>query len=205
MRWSDEERDEAKITPLVEKARHGDHAAFEVLVHLLAPRVFQVASRFLPAERVEEVAQEVFLTAYQQLPEYRGEGSFESWLARITTNRCLNALRAQRRRPEVTAASLSTGEQDVLERIAAPFTTQRFDQEEQQHVTRDLAEKLLATLGPEERMVLQLLDGEDIPVKDIASILGWSESKVKVQAFRSRRKLRRTLEMLNLQERVRKP
>ncbi|MBS1825417.1 MAG: sigma-70 family RNA polymerase sigma factor [Acidobacteria bacterium] len=203
MRCHDEESD-SQIAAEIAKAQRGDHAAFEALVHHFAPRVFRVASRFLPTERVEELAQEVFLTAYQQLRDYRGQGSFESWLSRITVTRCLNALRAQRRRPEITAASLSGEEFDVLERLAAAFSTQRFDREEQRHVARDLAAKLLATLEPEERMVLQLLDGEDTPVKEIAALLGWSESKVKVQAFRSRRKLREALETLLQQEKVRR-
>lgn len=203
MRCHDEDSD-SYIAANVAKAQRGDHAAFETLVHHFAPKVFRVASRFLPPERVEELAQEVFLTAYQQLRDYRGQGSFESWLSRITTNRCLNALRAQRRRPEITASNLSTREFDLLDRLAAPFTTQRFDHEEQQHVTRDLAAKLLATLEPEERLVLQLLDGEDTPVKEIAALLGWSESKVKVQAFRSRRKLRQALETLLQEEKVRR-
>jgi len=204
VRWHDEEQNEI-IATSIRNAQRGDHAAFEILVRHFAPRVFQVASRFFPQDRVEELAQEVFLTAYQQLPNYRGEGSFEGWLARITTTRCLNALRAERRRPQITAASLSTGELDVLDRLAAPFTSRRFDNEERQHVTRDLVDKLLATLEPEERIVLQLLDGEDTPVKEIADLLGWSESKVKVQAFRSRRKLRRTLEALRLPDRIERP
>lgn len=204
MRWHDEEQNES-IATAIRNAQRGDHAAFEELVHHFAPRVFQVASRFLTPERIEELAQEVFLTAYQQLPNYRAEGSFEGWLSRIATTRCLNALRAERRRPEITASSLSTGELDVLDRLASPFASRRFDREERQHVTRDLVDKLLATLDPEERIVLQLLDGDDTPVREIADLLGWSESKVKVQAFRSRRKLRRTLEALRLPERMQRP
>lgn len=204
MRWHDEEQNET-IATAIRNAQRGDHAAFEMLVRHFAPRVFQVAGRFLPQDRVEELAQEVFLTAYQQLPSYRGEGAFEGWLARITTTRCLNALRAERRRPQITTASLSTGELDPLDLLAAPITSRRFDHEERQRLASDLVDKLLATLDPEERLVLQLLDGEDTPVKEIAALLGWSESKVKVQAFRSRRKLRQVLEQLSQQEKVRKP
>lgn len=204
MRWHDEEQNET-IATAIRNAQRGDHAAFEILVRHFAPRVFQVASRFFPHDRVEELAQEVFLTAYQQLPNYRGEGSFEGWLARIATTRCLNALRAERRRPDISAAGLSAGELDMLDLLAAPITASRFHKEEQQRVACDLVDKLLATLDPEERMVLQLLDGEDTPVKEIAALLGWSESRVKVQAFRSRRKLRLALETLGQQEKIRKP
>ncbi len=186
----------AGIEDLIEQARRGSHDAFERIVQLYAPRVFQVVARFLRREKVEEVAQEVFLTAYQQLRDYSARGSFEGWLVRIATNRCLNVLRSERRRPELLLGNLQGVEADLLDHLAAPTTAREFAQQEQQRVASDLVERLLASLPPEERIVLQLLDGEDTPVKEIAVLMGWSESKVKVQAFRSRRKLRTMLERL---------
>ena len=60
-------------------------------------------------------------------------------------------------------------------------------------VSRDLANKLLARLGAEDRLVLTLLDGEGMQVSDLAEITGWSTSKVKVRAHRARIALRRVL------------
>lgn len=181
---------------LLQRARRGDHAAFEELVRLHAPRVFQVVSRFLRREKVEEVAQDVFLAAYQQLDSFAGRGSFEGWLVRIATNRCLNELRSERRRPEVLLGHLNGAEVDLLEHLAAPASERRFLDGERQRVASDLAGRLLETLPAEERLLLLLLDGEETPVKEIAPLLGWSEAKVKVQAFRARRRLRQKLERL---------
>ena len=63
-------------------------------------------------------------------------------------------------------------------------------------VAADLAGKVLETMSPDDQLVLTMIDGEDASVKDVASTTGWSESKVKVQAFRARRKMREAVEKL---------
>jgi len=75
---------------------------------------------------------------------------------------------------------------------------------EQNVVAADLAERLLAPLAPEDRLTLQMIDGEDASIKEVAEVTGWSESKVKVRAFRARKKVRETMEKL-LSYRPRKP
>jgi RNA polymerase sigma-70 factor (ECF subfamily) len=60
-------------------------------------------------------------------------------------------------------------------------------------VSRDLAAKLLARLSPEDRLVLVMLDAEGMSAAEIAGLLGWSVSKVKVRAHRARASLRRVL------------
>jgi RNA polymerase sigma-70 factor, ECF subfamily len=59
-----------------------------------------------------------------------------------------------------------------------------------------LAERVLETLSPDDRLVLTLVDGEETPVKEVAEMTGWSESKVKVQAFRARRRMRAAVEKI---------
>ena len=51
-------------------------------------------------------------------------------------------------------------------------------------------------MSPDDRVVLTLIDGEDASVKEVAEVTGWSESKVKVQAFRARRRMRAAVEKL---------
>ena len=57
-------------------------------------------------------------------------------------------------------------------------------------------ERVLETMSADDRLVLTLVDGEDAPVKEVAAMTGWSESKVKVQAFRARRRMREAVEKL---------
>ncbi|HEV7903096.1 MAG TPA: sigma-70 family RNA polymerase sigma factor [Pyrinomonadaceae bacterium] len=182
---------------LARLARAGDEAAFAEIMRRYSPRVFRFASRyFRRRELVEEAAQEVFLKAFTQLDSFEGRGSMEGWLTRITTNTCLNLLRSAKRRPELTSADLSEDEGDWLDGKLAGASAERHRASERSLVAADLAGRVLETMSPEDRLVLTLVDGEDTPVKEVAEMTGWSVSKVKVQAFRARRKMRKAVEKL---------
>ena len=59
-----------------------------------------------------------------------------------------------------------------------------------------MADRLLAVLSPEDQQALLMIDGENASIKEVAEATGWSESKVKVRAFRARRKVREAMEKL---------
>lgn len=63
-------------------------------------------------------------------------------------------------------------------------------------VAADLADKVLFTLPPDDRLILMLIDVDHAPIKEVAQMTGWSESKVKVKAFRARRRMRQAVEKL---------
>lgn len=182
---------------LARLARDGDESAFSEIMRRYSPRVFRVASRFYrQREQVEEAAQEVFLKAFTQLGAFEGRGSMEGWLTRIATTTCLNLLRSARRRPELTVSDLTEDENNWLDTHLASEATERHHRAERSQVAADLAERVMGTLSPDDRLVLTLMDGEDAPVKEVAEMTGWSESKVKVQAFRARRRMRQAVEKL---------
>jgi RNA polymerase sigma-70 factor (ECF subfamily) len=162
-----------------------------------SPRVFQVAGRFFRQRSdVEDAAQEVFLRAYTRLSDYQGRGSLEGWMTRIATTTCLNLLRDSKRRPESNTTGLPEEEGDWLENQLADLSIERHRTSESSLVAADLADRVLATLAPDDRLALILLDGAEIPVKEVAEMTGWSESKVKTQAFRARRRMREAVEKL---------
>jgi len=178
----------------VRQAQDGDESAFAEIVRRYSPRVFSTASRFFRQRSVvEEAAQEVFLKAFTQLGSFEGRGSLEGWLTRIATNTCLNMLRAGKRRPELTVSDLSDEEDQWLEQQLAD-TKQR--SVESNLVAADLADRLLSVLSPEDQQALLMIDGEEASVKEVAEATGWSESKVKVRAFRARKKIREAMEKL---------
>jgi len=181
----------------VRLARAGDESAFAEMVRRYSPRVFRVAARFFRRrEQVEEVAQEVFLKAFTQLEGFEGRGSLEGWLARIAANTCLNMLRSARRRPELTASDLTEDEAAWLDDKLAGVAGERHRSAERAVVAADLTDRVFETMSPEDRMVLMLIDGEEASVKDVAELTGWSESNVKVRAFRARRRMREAVERL---------
>jgi RNA polymerase sigma-70 factor (ECF subfamily) len=181
---------------LARQAQAGDESAFAEIVRRYSPRVFSVASRFFRQRSlVEEAAQEVFLKAFTQLGSFEGRGSMEGWLTRIATNTCLNMVRGAKRRPEFSVSDLTEDEHEWLDKHSAR------DANEQHSVisnlvATDLADRLLAVLPPEDKQALLMIDGEDASIKEVAEATGWSESKVKVRAFRARRKLREAMQKL---------
>ena len=144
---------------------------------------------------MEEAAQEVFLKAFTQLGSFEGRGSREGWLTRIATNTCLNMVRSSKRRPELTVSDLTDNEQSWMDQQSAGDGVQQASVENSL-VAADLADRLLAVLPPEDQQALLMIDGEDASIKEVAEATGWSESKVKVRAFRARKKLREAMEKL---------
>ena len=183
------ERADAELAAL---ARGGDESAFEELFRRHRRRVALIASRFFrQREQVEEVVQESFTKAYFALGEFGGgrDASFAAWLARIAFNTSYDELRRQKRRPEGALEDLTEEESSRLAERLRPGSDA-----EGAAVSRDLASKLLARLSPEDRLVLVLLDVEGLSVAEIAELMGWGGSKVKVRAHRARAHLRRVLE-----------
>ena len=179
---------------LARQARAEDESAFAEIVRRYSPRVFHVAHRFFRDRgQAEEAAQETFLKAFAQLKSFEGRGSMEGWLTRIATNTCLNMLRSASRRPELVTGDLTEDETAWLEKVSD--TSERLDAE-QKVIAADLAERLLQTLAAEDRLALMMIDGEGASVNEVAQATGWSESKVKVRAFRARKKAREALEKL---------
>lgn len=182
---------------LIRLARNGDEQAFEEIVSRYSPRVFRVASRFFrQRETVEEAAQEVFLKIYTQLGSFEERGSFEGWVTRIATNTCINMLRTVKRRPQAIEPDVTEGESDWLERKVNESTEARQTSVEDHLIAADLAEKLLATLSADDRTALTLIDGEELSVKEVAEMTGWSQSKVKIRAMRARGRMRQAVENL---------
>ena len=180
---------------LTRQALAGDESAFAEIVRRYSPRVFSVASRFFRQRSlVEEAAQEVFLKAFTQLGSFEGRGSMEGWLTRIATNTCLNMVRGAKRRPEFTVSDLTDDEQSWLDHQSGDEGAQH--SVENSVVATDLADRVLAVLSPEDQQALLMIDGEDASIKEVAEATGWSESKVKVRAFRARRKVREAMEKL---------
>jgi len=181
---------------LARQAQGGDESAFAEIVRRYSPRVFSVASRFFRQRSlVEEAAQEVFLKAFTQLGSFEGRGSMEGWLTRIATNTCLNMVRGAKRRPEFTVSDLTDDEQGWLDHQSAGNEGAQ-PSVENSVVATDLADRLLVVLSPEDQQALLMIDGEDASIKEVAEATGWSESKVKVRAFRARRKVREAMEKL---------
>ena len=109
------ERTEAELIAAVLK---GDAASFEPLVVKYSPRIFAMARRYARREsEVEDIAQEVWLKAFEKLGSFRAEAPFEHWLMRLSVRICIDFLRRHQRNRETTFAELTEPEGDWLERF----------------------------------------------------------------------------------------
>ena len=181
------ERTEAELIAAV---LQGDTASFEPLVQKHSPRVFATVRRYARREsEAEDIAQEIWLKAFDKLKSFRGEAPFEHWLMRLTVRTCYDFLRGHQRNRESLFSDLSGPENDWLER----FATQPETATEDADAAKLLVGRVLEQLSPPARMVITLLEIEDRSVREIAEITGWSVSLVKVRAFRARGEMRKIL------------
>ena len=181
------ERTEAELIAAVLK---GDAASFEPLVQKYSPRVFATVRRYARREsEVEDIAQDIWLKAFERLSSFRSEAPFEHWLMRLAVRTCYDALRAHRRNRETTFAELTEPEEDWLDR----FVTQPDAAKEDAEAARQLIARVLEQLSPSARLVITLQEIEGRSVKEVAALTGWSVPLVKVRAFRARAEMRKVL------------
>jgi RNA polymerase sigma-70 factor, ECF subfamily len=177
---TDDERRAAERA-LVRDAQAGDLAAFEKLYRQNLGRVYAVCLRMAgDAALAEELAQDVFVRAWEKLGSFRGDSAFSSWLYPLTVNLALSERRSRRRR---TARVMATEDPTVFEKpIARDDHDAGFD-----------LDKALKTLPPGARSVFVLHDIEGYRHEEIARLTGVATGTSKAQLHRARRLLREAL------------
>jgi len=181
--------EQSSDSDLVASVCNGNDEAFELLFERHKVRVSAIAGRFFQ-DHVEDIVQECFTRAYFALSSFSvdGEGSFGAWIAKIAFNTCYDEMRRRGRRRENFISELASDDVQTIQALTGESGT------ESVVVSRDLANKLLAQLSPEDQLVLILLEVEGLSVSEIGRAMGWSTAKVKVRAFRARAQLRRILQ-----------
>ena len=170
-----------------------EEAARQLLEHVY-PQVMRIIATKLPRrDAPEDLAQEIFLKMFTKLDQYRGNVPFEHWVSRIAFNHCLNALRAQQSRPEWRWADLTPEQAETLDNVlTAPSDCPH---PAQAMAARELVEKLLEVLEPADQWLIRLLELEERSVEQVRSLTGWSSTRIRVRAFRARRKLNKTFQL----------
>jgi len=187
------------VAGCLDRVRQRDQAAARELVNHLYPLVIRIVRAHLPRRVAEEdLAQEVFMKMFTRLGQYQGAVPLPHWVSRIAVTTCIDHLRAQKRRPEFRMADLSETEAEVLGNV---MTNTSDVPANDAMAARELVQKLLGQLKPDDRMVIQLLDLEQKTIAEISALTGWGQSLVKVRAFRARRKLQKLFQELQRKER----
>lgn len=189
------------VADCLARVRGQDQDAARSLVEHLYPMVIRIVRANLPRRAAEEdLAQDIFVKMFQKLDQFRGDVPFDHWVSRIAVNHCLNAIRSQKTRPEWRMADLSEDQAAALEATAADHT----------HTpdptvlmgARELVERLLEALSPQDRLLIRMLEMEDLSVDEVRQRTGWSATLIRVRAFRARRKLNKRFRTLRTEGRL---
>ena len=180
---------------LIRAAQRGDQRAFEQLVRLYDQNVLRLALNLLRSpEDANDVYQEAFLRVFKNLHTFRFDCSFHTWLYRIVTNLCLDALRKRRvRREENTVVETGEG---VLDRMDTVPEGRAHGDPQRQLLSSQLRariEKVLGELTPRERTVFELRHYQGLRLRAIGELLGTSEEAAKNCLFRATQKMRAAL------------
>ena len=188
------------VTPdaeLVQRAKSGDLEAFEVLTTRYEQRVYSLALRMLRQEQdAEDITQQTFLSALENLVGFRGEASFSTWLLRIAAHAALKIIRKRKGLDTVSLEEATEGTNDS-DAIPHPEYIADWRQSPEELVHRNeikrLLDEALGHLDEKHRMVFLLRDVEGLSVKETAEALSLSESNTKVRLLRARLQLRELL------------
>jgi len=180
-------------TRLVDAARGGDVGAFEQLVKRYDRNVFRIAQHITQnREDAEDVVQDAFLKAFQNLVQFQGQSKFYTWLVRIAVNEAL--MRLRRRRPERMVSideDVKTEDDSIPREIAdwSPNPEQLYNQGE----LKEILQKTIQGLPESFRTVFILRDVEGLSTEETADALGLSVPAVKSRLLRARLQLRERL------------
>lgn len=182
---------------LVRRARSGELDAFEALANRYEQRVYMLALRLLRQEQdAEDVTQQTFISAMENLAGFRAESSFSTWLLRIATHAALKIIRKRKGLP-TRSLEQATEPDETTDSIPHPEYIADWRQSPEQLVERHEIQRLLddalARLDEKLRLVFLLRDVEGLSIKETADALGLSEANTKVRLLRARLQLREQL------------
>jgi RNA polymerase sigma-70 factor (ECF subfamily) len=182
---------------IVNQVVSGDVNAFERLLKRYQAHVVKIVKKHIPFDKVEEVAQDVFVRTYESLPTFKGDDGFKKWLSTITIRTCYDFWRKHYRYREIPLSFLSEKHQVWLEEATSDSSSQSFYERDSQKEAREILDWALDKLSPEDRMVLELVYLEGYSIKEAGNLLGWSTVNVKVRSFRARKKLHKLIKKMS--------
>jgi RNA polymerase sigma-70 factor (ECF subfamily) len=166
-------------------ARTGDEEAFRRIVERYQSTLANQLRRFSPNPSVvEDLVHDTFVEAFLSLSSFKGKSPFEHWLRKLAVRSGYRYWKKNAREQKLKEklhdepATLSGCSEDPASAV---------DANEQLHA-------MMSKLTPRDRLVLTLLYWDDRSVAEAAELAGWTQSMVKVQAYRARNRLKKLLE-----------
>jgi RNA polymerase sigma-70 factor, ECF subfamily len=180
---------------LIRAAQRGDQDAFEQLVRAHDQNVLRMAFNVLHSqEDARDVYQEAFLRVHRNLPKFRFDCSFSTWLYRIVANLCLDQIRRRKvRKEESPSVDTRSGEVDRFQFV--PEERANVDPQRQlmSAEVNSRIQEVLGQLTPRERIVFEMRHYQGMRLRAIGEALGVTEEAAKNCLFRATQKMRSAL------------
>ena len=177
---------------IIQKVLDGDNDAFGLLVEKYQTKVYNLALRMSGNEDdAFDLSQEAFLRAWRNLGSFQFESAFSTWLFRLTSNVCLDFLRARKRKATVSLTVTDDEDGETQLELRDPAKTP----EEALLAAEDrrLLTQALNELPAVQRQILTMRAIDDLSYAQIAEILQIEEGTVKSRLSRARTALRNKL------------
>ena len=170
------------------KIKGGDSAPFSFLVDKYKYMAYTIALKILDnSEDAEDVAQESFIKAYQQIHQFEGKSKFSTWLYTIVYRTAISRLKDTR----IETLPISD---KIKENYTQDYTTalDRLEEKDEQRYVKQAIQKLPKT----EALLITLFYINENSIREIQEITGLSSANIKIKLFRARKKLERELHFL---------
>ena len=173
---------EPEDNDLVSRSLGGDQTAYGLLIDKYKYLIFTLACRMMKnREDAEEIAQDTFVKAYQELHTFKGEAKFSSWLYKIAYRKCLDQIKKNKRLP----SALTTGEEGMRNLKESGGVVESMETEERNKILK----AAIARLKEEDAALVTLYYFEEMSIREIEEITDLSANTIKVRLFRSRKQL----------------
>jgi RNA polymerase sigma-70 factor (ECF subfamily) len=164
---------------LVERYLAGDMTAFDELMIRYERQIYRICFRFVNnRDDARDLAQEIFIKAFEHLAQFRRESSMKTWLYRIAMNHCINHVKKNAR--EFV---------EITENIGSIMASVHADMEDREQ--REHFRGLVKQLPPKQKAILEMRIHDQLSYEEIATMSGRSISTIKASVFFALEKLRK--------------
>jgi RNA polymerase sigma factor (sigma-70 family) len=171
----------------IDKVKNGDRDSYAFLVNKYKEMVYSIGLKILrDGDDAQDLAQDCFIKAYQQIHSFQGNSKFSTWLYTITYRAAVTRLKENR----VNTITLDEGQHQVPDNLPG-----QFDQLQAKQI-RQQVQKAIQKLPEIDALLVTLYYINDLPIKEIEEITGLSKANVKIKLYRARKVLEKELKFL---------